>query len=103
LTKINAGILVSIVKKYLANCVFKFKQLLILRSIKLQLPDGKLSPCSGLTKTYGKQGVCLEKNENHRGTTRLFTSAFSRLPEKTWRIQRDRSELIRELTHIIEV
>jgi len=38
----------------------------------------------------GKQNV----TENHRGTTRLFTSAFSRLAEKTTRKRRDRSELI---------
>ena len=47
-----------------------------------------------------KLGVYVGKTENHRGTTRLFTSTFSRL-EKTTSKHRDRSELIRGLTNIL--
>ena len=50
-----------------------------------------------------KLGVYVGKTENHRGTTRLFTSTFSRLAEKTTSKHRDRSELIRGLTNINEV
>ena len=41
-----------------------------------------------------KLRVYVEKTENRRATTRLFTSTFSRLAEKTTRKQRDRVEMI---------
>ena len=45
-------------------------------------------------------GVYVGKTENHRGTTSLFSSNFSRLAEKITRKQRDRSEMIRGSTNI---
>ena len=47
-----------------------------------------------------KLRVYVGKTENHRGTTSLFSSNFSRLAEKITRKQRDRSEMIRGSTNI---
>ena len=47
-----------------------------------------------------KLRVYVGKTENHRGTTSLFSSNFSRLAEKITRKQRDRSEMIRVSTNI---
>ena len=47
-----------------------------------------------------KLRVYVGKIENHRGTTSLFSSNFSRLAEKIKRKQRDRSEMIRGSTNI---
>ena len=47
-----------------------------------------------------KLRVYVGKTENHRGTTSLLSSNFSRLAEKITRKQRDRSEMIRGSTNI---
>jgi len=63
----------------------------------------KFSRSSLISSVDKKLRVYVGKTENHRGTTRLFTSTFLRLAEKATRKQRDRSQLIWGLTYINEV